>query len=193
MNVQSAADYLREFSSHLLSSAATDQKGNSLDLNTAVQKAVQMILARRASNKILSVGNGGSAAIVGHAHNDFSKMVGIKSLVFHEISLLTALSNDDGYDVAFEKPVRQWAQAGDLLIAVSSSGRSQNILRAVRAAQEASCEVITFSGFKPDNPLRTMGQINFYVASDSYGYVEASHMVLLHLLTDHCAATMKSA
>ena len=149
--------------------------------------------ARDAHRRIYVMGNGGSAAIVGHAQNDFCKMVGLKALVFHETALLTAIANDDGYPRVFEKPIALWAQKGDLLISVSSSGRSENILRAVRAAQQQDCDVVTFSGFKADNPLRKMGRLNFYVASDRYGYVEVSHMALLHFLSEACAAVVHGA
>ena len=76
------------------------------------------------------------------------------------------------------------ARPGDLLVAISSSGKSPNILAAVAAAKEQSCEVITLSGFKPDNALRRLGQINFYVARTEYGFVEVSHLVLCHAILD---------
>ena len=135
------------------------------------------------------IGNGGSAAIASHMQNDLCKAVGVRAMVFNEPSLLTALSNDHGYGCVFERPTELWADNGDLLLAISSSGQSENILRAVRASVAQGCQVITFSGFGADNPLRRMGHLNFYVPSQVYGYVELVHSTLAHFLTD-CA--MKS-
>ncbi len=79
----------------------------------------------------------------------------------------------------------EWhAASGDLLIAITSSGRSQNILNAVRAARNAGCRVITLSGFRPDNPLRGLGNLNLYVASQEYGFVEVGHLAILHGILD---------
>ncbi|NQT72546.1 MAG: SIS domain-containing protein [Chloroflexi bacterium] len=77
-----------------------------------------------------------------------------------------------------------WVTQADLLVAISSSGRSNNILRAVRAASRRGCSVITLSGFDVDNPLRSLGDLNFYISSQTYGYVESAHSVLTHFLTD---------
>ncbi len=76
------------------------------------------------------------------------------------------------------------AEGEDVLVAISSSGRSENILRGVEAARGKGCEVITMSGFTSDNPLRKTGRLNFYVPSDSYGYVEISHLTLCHCILD---------
>ena len=71
-----------------------------------------------------------------------------------------------------------------LLPTISSSGRSQSILRAVDAAREIGCSVITMSGFEPTNPLRAMGEVNFYVARNEYGIVEVAHTALIHAVVD---------
>jgi D-sedoheptulose 7-phosphate isomerase len=138
------------------------------------------------------IGNGGSAAIVSHVQNDLCKQAGIRALVFTEPPLLTALGNDCGYDSVFELPVELWASSGDLLIAVSSSGRSENILRAVHAATLQGCQIVTLSGFQADNPLRCMGDVNFYVPAHTYGFVESAHMALAHCLIDHVVAGCKT-
>ena len=143
------------------------------------------------SRKVMLTGNGGSAAIASHMHNDLCKAVGVRALVFSEQPLMTALANDHGYECVFERPVQLWAEPGDLLITVSSSGKSQNILRAVKASSDMRCQIVTLSGFRPDNPLRQMGDINFYVGSDIYGYVETAHAALAHFITDRAASIMK--
>ena len=98
--------------------------------------------------------------------------------------MLTCLANDLGYDKVFAKQIELYAQSGDLVIAISSSGRSANILNAVKAARAAKCEVISLSGFMPDNPLRGLGDINFYIDSDLYGFVEIGHLTICHAILD---------
>lgn len=163
----------------------TDQNGTGLSLDEGANIAIDMILSIKAAlGKVMLIGNGGSAAIVSHIHNDLCKAVGVRALVFNETPLMTALSNDHGYGCVFERPIALWANANDLLLAISSSGRSENILRGVRTSIEKGCQIITLSGFNADNPLRRMGHLNFYVSSSTYSHVELAHATLAHFLTD---------
>mgnify|MGYP001340853424 CR=1 FL=1 len=167
----------------------TDSERAIVPLERAAHRAIDLILRLKdEGRKVLLIGNGGSAAIASHTHNDLCKAVGVRAMVFVESPLLTALSNDHGYDCVFERPVELWAAAGDLMIAISSSGRSENILRAVRVSRGRGCGIITFSGFQTDNPLRRLGDLNFYVPSPVYGHVELVHSVLAHFLTDYAAS-----
>ena len=191
---KTAGEYLRRFSDLLLATQATDGNGKPLELDVAASQVVERILqVGRSNGTVLLVGNGGSAAVASHMQNDICKAAGIKALVFTEQPLLTALSNDDGYGSAFEFPTRLWAAPGDLMIAVSSSGQSENILRACSAATDAGSALITMSGFTPDNRLRSLGAVNFYVASFSYGYVETAHAALGHYFTDAAADLLETA
>jgi len=106
--------------------------------------------------------------------------------------LLTALTNDHGYECVFDRPIGLWADPLDTLIAVSTSGESLNILRGVKSAVDRGCRVLTMSGFQPTNRLRQLGELNVYVPAPSYGYVELTHSVLAHCLTD-LAMTMTRA
>ena len=137
-----------------------------------------------AGNKLIFVGNGGSAAIASHMATDYSKNGGVRSLALNDASMLTCLGNDLGYDRVFAKQLELHARRGDLVIAISSSGRSANILNAVDAAVAAGCTIATMSGFTPDNPLRRKGEWNFYVASDRYGFVEIGHLTICHAVLD---------
>jgi D-sedoheptulose 7-phosphate isomerase len=137
-----------------------------------------------AGNKLIFVGNGGSAAIASHMATDYSKNGGVRSLALNDASMLTCLGNDLGYDRVFAKQIELHARSGDLVIAISSSGRSANILNAVDAAAAAGCTIATMSGFTPDNPLRRKGEWNFYVASDRYGFVEIGHLTICHAVLD---------
>jgi D-sedoheptulose 7-phosphate isomerase len=185
---EKATSYVHRLSELLLRTEVTDRQGRLLALEAGIDNALDLIVsARSTSRKVMLVGNGGSAAIVSHMQNDLCKAVRVRAMVFNEAPLLTALTNDHGYGCVFERPVELWADNGDLLLAVSSSGQSENILRAVRASVKSRCQVITFSGFSTENPLRQTGDVNFYVPSQSYGYVEVAHSALAHLLTD-CAS-----
>jgi D-sedoheptulose 7-phosphate isomerase len=115
---------------------------------------------------------------------DFNKNGQIRALCFNDGSALTCLANDLGYEEVFAHPIRMHGRDGDLLIAISSSGNSQNILNGVMAARECGAHVITFSGFRPDNKLRRLGDYNVYVPSEEYGFVEVTHQALCHAFID---------
>jgi D-sedoheptulose 7-phosphate isomerase len=169
----------------LLTMQVTDRSGMALSPDEGVSQAVEAILGvGTRPGKVMVIGNGGSAAIASHMQCDLCKAVGVRAMAFSETPLLTALTNDHGYQCVFERPAALWADAGDLMVAISSSGQSDNILRAVRAAAGRGCRLITLSGFSAANPLRQLGDINFYIASSDYGYVEAAHAAVAHFLTD---------
>jgi D-sedoheptulose 7-phosphate isomerase len=140
--------------------------------------------AHDAGNKIMFVGNGGSAGICSHLAIDFSKNGGLRAMAFNDPSALTCLGNDLGYENVFAKQVEFHGRAGDLLVAISSSGRSPNILNAVKAARAINCKIVTFSGFTEDNELRSAGDVNFFVRSKEYGFVEVAHLALCHAVLD---------
>jgi len=189
MNQQTATDYLQTLSHCMLTTEVTDRQGTKLPLDDGADQAVQMILETRASSKkIMLAGNGGSSAVVSHVQNDLCKAVGVRALVFTEQPLLTAFANDEGYGSVFEKPIDLWAESGDLLFTVSSSGKSENIIRGLKSSENLGCKTITLSGFGEDNPSRRIGDLNFYVKSNEYGYVETSHAALLHFITDRAKA-----
>jgi D-sedoheptulose 7-phosphate isomerase len=185
------ASWSRHLADLLDGTQATDIKGAPLDQAFAFRSALELILAvRSAPRKVMVVGNGGSAAIASHLQTDLVHSLGVRALVFTEPSTLTAQANDHGYEHAFGNLTRLWAEPGDLLVAISSSGRSANILHACEAARSLGAGLITFSGFAPGNPLRALGDLNFHVASAEYGPVESAHGVLLHHLTDQVLASI---
>jgi D-sedoheptulose 7-phosphate isomerase len=191
--VPEASGYLAQLHRILCDTVVTDGDGVAMGLDQGGQAAVDILLRARAMQEMVAlVGNGGSAAIAAHMHNDLCCAVGIRAISFTDAPLLTALSNDHGYEQAFERPLRMWAGIGGVLVGVSSSGKSENILRAAQVAREHGMKVITMSGFSPDNPLRRLGNLNFHVASESYGYVELAHSVLAHYLTDAAAAVLRA-
>ena len=137
--------------------------------------------ATDAGNKTMIIGNGGSAAIASHIAIDYAKNGGFRAVACNDLAALTCLSNDFGYEQVFAKQIEQQGRAGDVAILISSSGKSPNILLAAQAARHARFDAIyTLSGMGADNPLRSMGHMNFYVPSDDYGIVEITHLALLH-------------
>ena len=164
--------------------------GKALSLENALTKAMDhMISCSKKGRKLIFIGNGGSAAISSHQAVDYWKNGGLEAVAFNDASLLTCISNDYGYERVFAEPIRHFARTGDLLLAISSSGKSPNILQAVEAAKNLGCDVITFSGFNPSNPLRSMGETNFFVPSHSYGIVEITHLTLIHAMLESYMAS----
>ncbi len=164
---------------------ATDVDGVELGYAQGMELAISLIGTNiDPAHKLIFIGNGGSAAISSHMAVDFWKNGGIKAVSFNDGPQLTCLGNDYGYKHVFEKPIEMFADKGDILVAISSSGRSDNILLGVKIAREKGCAVITLSGFDNDNPLSFMGDVNFYVPSSSYGTVEVIHHYICHCILD---------
>ena len=129
--------------------------------------------------KLIFAGNGASASIASHLATDFSKQAGVKAMTFNEANLITALSNDCGYENWIARALDLYAEKGDLLVLISSSGRSPNVLKAAQRAQELEIGVVSFTGFEKDNPLGKLSEINFWVESRSYNTIECIHMIWL--------------
>jgi D-sedoheptulose 7-phosphate isomerase len=184
-----AASFFHQLAGIISKTEATDRDGRPISIDEATQQATEMILSVQSrSGKVFLIGNGGSSSIVGHMQTDLCNAGRVRAMVFYDTPMLTALSNDHGYGCVFEKPLKLWAETGDLLIAVSSSGQSENILRGVKQSLDQNCGIITLSGFRSDNPLRQMGLLNFYVPSQNYGPVESVHSLLTHFIADRVAA-----
>ena len=176
----------RQFQAIVEKAEFSDHEGNSLDCEKGIQKNLGMLgnLKDRGGNLFL-VGNGGSAGVVSHILTDFINVNKLNARTLHESSLLSCMSNDYGYENSFSEPLSTLAREKDLLIAVSSSGRSPNIHNAVKSIKKAGGEAITLSGFGEDNPLRSMGDLNIWLDSTSYGLVEIGHLFYLHYLSGH--------
>ncbi|MBF0568108.1 MAG: SIS domain-containing protein [Nitrospirae bacterium] len=191
--METIKQYIGDFKLLLEKIECSDLKGGRIDFPVAIGSACVLIRALVGSDlKLMFVGNGGSAAICSHMATDFSKNGGIAALAFNDASMLTCMGNDFGYEYVFEKPVELFAAKGDYLVAVSSSGQSKNILNAVRAARAKDCAVITLSGFNADNPLRAMGDLNFYVPVAHYGYVEVIHQYICHAIIDNLSVNINA-
>lgn len=143
-----------------------------------------LVAAQAASRKAILAGNGGSAAIASHCAVDFTRNAGIRCINFNEASLITCLANDYGYDHWLAKALEFYADDGDVVILISSSGKSPNMVNAARYAVSRGLTVATFSGFAVDNPLRSIGRLNFWVDSRAYNVVEMTHHIWLLAVCD---------
>ncbi|MCX6268205.1 MAG: SIS domain-containing protein [Bacteroidetes bacterium] len=177
--------YNSEFKNAIEHVEITDHSGNMLNYHVGIELSVNLLLEIQTKNhRMYIVGNGGSAAIASHAAIDFLKNGNIPATTFNDASLLTCMANDYGYENVFVKPIEMLAREGDLVICISSSGNSANIIKAANTAREKNCFVITLSGFEPENTLKALGDINFYVPSFSYGFLEIIHQYILHSILD---------
>ncbi|UTJ06375.1 SIS domain-containing protein [Arcobacter roscoffensis] len=147
-------------------------------------------LIKNCKNKIYIIGNGGSAATASHMANDLS--IGLKrkdKLTLHAISLAdniainSAISNDIGYENIFYMQLKDILQAEDIVIAISCSGNSPNIIKAVKYAKEVNSTIVGLSGFD-GGKLRELSDIKLHVKSNKgdYGLVEDIHLILNHIL-----------
>ena len=137
------------------------------------------------NKKVLIFGNGGSAAIASHFSVDLTKNAKLRCLNFNEPSLITCFANDYGFEHWAEKAVDFYGDEGDLLIVISSSGQSQNMINAVKAARNGNFhKVVTLSGFLETNPLKELGDINLWANNKSYNFVENIHQIWLLAVTD---------
>ncbi len=147
-----------------------------------------LMIARkvRAKGRVYFVGNGGSAAIASHMAVDWFNKGKFASMCFNNAAAISCIGNDYGFRYVFDFQMMRHARPGDLLFAISSSGRSASILEPAKNAARIM-DVVTLSGFEPDNALRKLGKVNFYVPSNHYGTVEISHLAILHALIDELA------
>jgi D-sedoheptulose 7-phosphate isomerase len=164
---------------------ATNATGEEFDLSEVMAASMERAqTAHDSGNKLMFIGNGGSSTIASHMAEDYTKAGGIRTLAFNDPAFLTCLANDLGFDQVFANQIEMFAQPGDMLVAISSSGNSQNILNGALAAKKRGCWVMTLSGFTPENLLRNLGDINVYVPSSEYGFVEITHLAVCHAMLD---------
>jgi D-sedoheptulose 7-phosphate isomerase len=179
------ADYLDSFFKIIRNTAISDKKNQIMKIDTAIDNIVSECIRIKTEKKnIYLIGNGGSNGIASHTSVDFINSCKIKAFPLTDASNLTCFANDFGYESVFSKPLQILIEKDDILIAISSSGNSKNILNAVEIAKAKETVIITLSGFNENNKLRSMGNYNIWVNSQEYGKVEIAHAFWLHLITD---------
>jgi D-sedoheptulose 7-phosphate isomerase len=154
------------------------QKINEIDDNK-IKLSIKLILKKKKNNKIILAGNGASATISSHVATDFTKAAGIRAVNFNEAGLLTCFANDYGYENWLTKALKFYSIPGDILILISSSGNSKNIINASKITKKLKLNLITLSGFSKKNSLQNKGVINFHVESNNYNVVESTHLIIL--------------
>ena len=149
-------------------------------------RAIELINStKEKGGKLVFVGNGGSAAIASHLSVDFTKACNIRGICFNEADLLTCFSNDFGYENWVVNAIKYYVDPNDLVFLISSSGESKNILNAAEYCRSKKIKLITLSGFSPENSVRKIGNINIYIDSVRYNYVEMAHHIWLVALVDY--------
>lgn len=172
-----------------------------LDKLDGIAAAIEV--AHAAGKQIFIIGNGGSAATASHMMNDLNKgTLGHKGdatwkrfrviALTDNVSLMTAWANDTDYNSVFAEPLKNLAQRGDVLIAISASGSSPNIIAAVDVAKKLGLTVLGLGGFT-GGKLAQLADVSFVVPSNGYGPVEDVHMILDHIITGYLYEKLKTA
>jgi D-sedoheptulose 7-phosphate isomerase len=144
-----------------------------------------LLLKKRNKRNVFIAGNGGSASIASHFSVDLTKNAKVKCINFNESNLITCFANDFGYENWLAKAIKFYAKKNDVLILISSSGSSQNMINAAKVAKNIGIEpIITFTGNKKNNNLSRHADINFWVDSKAYNYIENIHQIWLLSLVD---------
>ena len=155
-------------------------KNNLNEINTKkLDKAVNLINKMSKKNKIILAGNGASAAISSHLAIDFTKAAGVRAVNFNESSLVTCFSNDFGYENWIKRALQYYLLPGDIIILISSSGKSKNIVNAAKFLRNKKNKLITLTGLNIKNPLKKLGNLNFFVNSKNYNVTESTHLIIL--------------
>lgn len=172
--------------SNSISASRCKIAGTDHDFESGLATAKDLFLKTRAAKgTVYWVGNGGSNAICTHLSQDVLNKLNIASFAINDSSLLTCMSNDFGYENSFSTPLQKLIGSDDLLIAISSSGNSENILNAVKVAQNQKASVIGLSSFKDDNKLHNATtDVSFFLPSNLYGHAEVGHAALLHAVIE---------
>ena len=120
-----------------------------------------------------------------HVAVDLTKAAGCRAVTFNEADLLTCFANDYGYENWVERALKFYADKGDVVILISSSGTSKNIVNGANWAKQNGLKIITLSGFNSENPLRKIGDINLWVDSKGYNIIEMTHHIWLVSIVDY--------
>jgi D-sedoheptulose 7-phosphate isomerase len=169
--------YMNQLAENILN---LDQKG-------LTELSQHIIKVSSSGKKVILAGNGGSAAMAAHVAVDFTKNSGIRAITFNEADLITCFANDFGYEHWIAKSIEYYSDPGDLVILISSSGKSPNVVNAAQISKKLGLKVATFSGFSTDNPLRKLGDFNFWVDCNQYNIVEMTHHSWLLGCVDYVA------
>lgn len=163
----------------------SDIINNENQLHLKLIEILKLLKKYKNKKRVHIFGNGGSATIANHFSMDLTNNSSIKCISYNDPSLITCYANDFKFENWISRTIHKYGEAGDLLILISSSGESKNMIKASKAAKKKKFhKIITFTGFKKNNKLSKIGNINFWVNSKNYNLVESSHHFFLLTLVD---------
>ena len=175
----------KDFINKYLKDFSTLTQPNENLIKKLISAKEEFLKIKETNNKIMIFGNGGSAAIASHVSVDLTKNAKVRCVNYNESDLITCFSNDYGYERWVEKAVEFYSDKNDVLVLISSSGKSQNMINACKAAKNKKIsKIITFTGHDKNNPLSSLGDINFWIDSKAYNYVENIHQIWLLAIVD---------
>jgi D-sedoheptulose 7-phosphate isomerase len=157
---------------------------NSLTLNSIENLFKLLKKYKKNSGKIIVFGNGGSASIASHFSVDMTKIANIKTINLNEYNLITCFANDYGFENWISKAIEFYSEKEDLIILISSSGESKNMIKAAHKIKKLKLKLVTFTGFKENNSLKKLGDINIWINSKNYNYVENVHQIIMLSIVD---------
>jgi D-sedoheptulose 7-phosphate isomerase len=178
-------EYVGKLEGLLKTLSVKDAKGEELGTEPGMARWADLTVSiRDAGRMVFFVGNGASASMASHASADLAKNARVHTQVFTDLSLITALANDISYEDVYAEPLRHCLRVGDMLVAISSSGNSPNIVKACDVVRQKEGIIVTLSAMRGDNAIRSRGDLNFYVPADTYGLAETTHAAALHYWID---------
>jgi D-sedoheptulose 7-phosphate isomerase len=184
-------DNIIQLSHTLKDLSARDLRGIELDQDEAFALWRDTTLKLRpAGRRVFFIGNGASASMASHFAADLEKSTGLPTEVFTDLAQITALANDLSFEEVFSEPLRIRMAPEDMLVAISSSGNSPNVVLGASTAREKKGFLVTLSAMDPENKIRGWGDLNFYVPARSYGLAETSHAAIMHFWLDEIVREM---
>lgn len=180
-------EYMNDICTGIKNMVVTDRQGKEMTAQEAVDLWSEKVKKVRDENNglIFFCGNGASATMAEHMSHDWFQNAEINTTTCAEVAHITAISNDVSFESVFSYRIHRILSEKDILVTISASGNSPNIVKALEAGKEKGAYCITFSGKNADNQSRKMGDLNFYVPLDTYGLVESVHAVIMHAALDH--------
>jgi D-sedoheptulose 7-phosphate isomerase len=176
------ADFIKEYTGSL------NQVLNALPTDKFIEINKILLDARETSKQILVIGNGGSGAAASHMVCDINKNTReqgrnrMRAICLNDnIPSILAYANDEGYDIIFSEQVLSLGRPGDVLIAISGSGNSANILKGIQAARQQQMQVVGLTGFA-GGKMKEMCDVCLVVPSDSMEMIEDVHLIINHIL-----------
>lgn len=183
MNLKKQISFLKQYNKDIFNLI-----NNSYKENKKIIKIKDILLKTKKKNKVIICGNGGSAATSSHVAVDLTKNANIRAINFNEADLITCLSNDYGYENWMSAAIDLYADKGDVIILLSCSGKSPNIVNAAKLAKKKRLKLITFTGINKNNPLlkKNNNGLNIWINSKAYNQIEIMHHMILLTIIDLC-------